>query len=155
MVAPLIEPFLASDGDVRSTSIIGASRPNQSRIIFPGMNKDILSRYDVRSTVRNDVGKADKLDASVQRSSTDEWNTASSRILEGSPEIIFCKVVEQFDSSERMKLTNSPSVQTPELIILRHTAMQTENVGEQRSDGVTTRIANKYGIWKPTLSDIE
>ena len=33
--------------------------------------------------------------------------------------------------------------------------MQTENVGEQRSGGVTTRIANKDGIWKPTLSDIE
>ena len=38
MVAPLIELFLASDGDVRSTSIIGASRPNQSRIVAPGMN---------------------------------------------------------------------------------------------------------------------
>ena len=28
MVAPLIETYLASDGDVRSTSIIGASRPH-------------------------------------------------------------------------------------------------------------------------------
>ena len=33
MVAPLIEPFLESDGDVRSTSIIVESRPNQSRIV--------------------------------------------------------------------------------------------------------------------------
>ena len=38
MVAPLIEPFLASDGDVRSVSIIGSSRPDQSRIVAPGMN---------------------------------------------------------------------------------------------------------------------
>ena len=38
MVAPLNEPFLASDGDVRSTSIIGASRPDQSRIVAPGIS---------------------------------------------------------------------------------------------------------------------
>ena len=51
MVAPLDEPFLASDGNVRSASIIGASRPNQSRIITPGMNEYISSINDVRSTV--------------------------------------------------------------------------------------------------------
>ena len=51
MIAPLNEPSLESDGYVRSTSIIGASRPDQSRIIAPGMNEDILSRNDVRSTV--------------------------------------------------------------------------------------------------------
>ena len=33
--------------------------------------------------------------------------------------------------------------------------MQTDNLGERISGGVTTRIANKDGIWKPTLSDIE
>ena len=33
--------------------------------------------------------------------------------------------------------------------------MQTDNIGEQRSGGVATRIANKDGIWNPTLSDIE
>ena len=33
--------------------------------------------------------------------------------------------------------------------------MQIDNIGEQRSGGVATRIANKGGIWKPTLSDIE
>ena len=38
MVAPFIEPFLASNGEVRSTSIIGASSPNQSIIVAPGMN---------------------------------------------------------------------------------------------------------------------
>ena len=80
MVAPLNEPFLTSDGNVSSASIIGASRPDQSRIIAPGMNEDISSRDDVRSTVQSDVGKASKLDAAVQRSSTDEWNTASLRI---------------------------------------------------------------------------
>ena len=77
MVVPLNEPFLASDEEVRSTSIIGASRPDQSRIIAPGVNEDISSRDDVRSTVRSDVGKAEKLNAAVQKSSSDEWNTAS------------------------------------------------------------------------------
>ena len=44
------------------------------------MHEDISSRYDVLSTVQNDVGEADKLDATVEGSSTDEWNTASLRI---------------------------------------------------------------------------
>ena len=51
MVAPLDEPFLASNGNVRSASIIGASRPDQGRIIATGMNEDISSRDDVQSTV--------------------------------------------------------------------------------------------------------
>ena len=38
MVAPLNGTFLESDGDVRLASIIGASRPDQSRIIAPGTN---------------------------------------------------------------------------------------------------------------------
>ena len=57
MVAPLDKPFLASNGNVRSESIIGASQPDKGRIIAPGMNEDISSRDDVRSAVRNDVGK--------------------------------------------------------------------------------------------------
>ena len=85
----------------------------QRRIFAPGMNEDISSRDDVRSTVRNDVGKADKLDATVEQASTDEWNMESSRIEEGTPESIFRKVVKQFDSSKRIKLANSLSVQTP------------------------------------------
>ena len=74
------------------------------------MNEDIYSRDDVRSTVRNDVDEADKLDATVEGSSTDEWNTASSQIVEGSTESVFRKVLKKFDSSERMSLVNSLSV---------------------------------------------
>ena len=51
MVSYLDEPFLASNENVRSASIIGASRPEQSRIITPGTNEDIPSRDDVQSTV--------------------------------------------------------------------------------------------------------
>ena len=33
--------------------------------------------------------------------------------------------------------------------------MQTDNVGRQRGGGVTTRIADQDGIWRPTLSKIK
>ena len=54
VIATLTEPFLTSDRDVRTTSVIGYSRPNHIRICTPFMNKDIWSRYDVLSTVRSD-----------------------------------------------------------------------------------------------------
>ena len=130
MVAPLNESFLARDWYVRSTSIIGASRPDKSRIFVPGMNEDISSRNNVQSTVRSDVGEADKLDAAVQQSSSNKWNAAPSRIVEGSLKIIFREIFEKSDSIERMNLTKSLGVQTPKLVLLRHTPMQTYNVGE-------------------------
>ena len=111
------------------------------------MNEDISSRDNVQSTFRSDVGEADKMDAAVQISLSDEWNTASSRIVEGSLGSIFRKVVKQSDSSERMNLANSLNVHTPELVLLRHTPMQTNNVGEQRSGGAATRIADQDGVW--------
>ena len=54
-----------------------------------------------------------------------------------------------------MNLAKSLSVQTPELALLRHTPMQPENIGEQRSSGAATRIANQDGVWKPSLSEIK
>ena len=51
MIAPLTEPFLTSDRDVLTTSVIGDSRPNHSRIGAPFMNKDIWSIDDTLSTV--------------------------------------------------------------------------------------------------------
>ena len=119
------------------------------------MNEDISSRDDVQSTVQSDIGEADKLDAAVQRSSSDKWNAATSQIVEGSPKSIFREIVEKSDLSERMNLANYLSVHTPELVLLRHTPMQTDNIGEQRCSGVATRIADQYRIWRPTLSDIK
>ena len=110
------------------------------------MNEDISSRDDVQSTVRSDVGKVDKLDASVQRSSSDERNAAPSQIVEGSTESIFYEIVKKSDSSERMNLVNSLSINTLELVLLRHTHMQTDNVGEQRGGGATNRIVYQDGI---------
>ena len=54
-----------------------------------------------------------------------------------------------------MNLVNSLSVHTPELVLLRHTPMQTDNVGERRGGGAATRIADQDGIWRPTLSNIK
>ena len=130
MVTSLVESLLASNGNVRSASIIGASRTDQSRIFSPEMNEDISSRYDVRSIVRNDVDEADKLGATVEGSSTHEWNTAFSRIEESTPKSIFHKVIKQLDSSNRMNLTNYLSVQTPELVSFKHPNIQTDNVGD-------------------------
>ena len=78
MVTYLIEALLTSNGNIRSASILGASRTNQSRIFAPGMHKDISGRDDVRSTVHNGVRAADKLNATVDGSFTDKGNTASS-----------------------------------------------------------------------------
>ena len=91
---------------------------------------------------------------SAKQSLSDEWNTASSQILEGSLKSIFRKVVEKSDSRKRMNLANSLRVHTPQLILIRHTSMQTENVGERRSGAAATKIADQYEIWRPTLSDI-
>ena len=77
------------------------------------MNKDISSRDDVQSTFRSDVSEADKLDAAVQRSLSDKWNAAPSRIVEVNPKSIFREIVEKSDSSEHMNLANSLGVQTP------------------------------------------
>ena len=154
MIKPLTEPFLTSDGDVRSKSVIGASRPDHSRIIAPFMNKDILSRDDVRSTFRSGVGEADKLDTAIQRSLSDKWNAAPSRIIEGSPKSIFPEIIEKSDSSKQMNLANYLGIQTPKLIFLRHPPIQTDNIGDQRDGGVATRVSDQDGIWRPTESDI-
>ena len=53
-----------------------------------------------------------------------------------------------------MNLTNSLSVQTPDLVYFRDPTIQTDNVLDRRSGGVATRLANKDGIWEPKLSYI-
>ena len=58
-VTYLIEALLASNGNIRLESILGASWTNQNSIFAPGMHKDISGRDYVRNTVRNDVRFAD------------------------------------------------------------------------------------------------
>ena len=55
MVTTFFEAFLTRNRNIRTTSIVGARRPNYSRIFSPGMHGDISGRDNVQSTVRNDV----------------------------------------------------------------------------------------------------
>ena len=75
-------------------------------------------------------------------------------IEESTPKIIFRKGIKKLDSSDRMNLTNSLRVQTPDLVYFRDPTIQIDNVLDQRSGGVATRISNQDGIWEPTPSDI-
>ena len=154
VIAPLTGPFLTTDRYIHTTSVIGASRPNHSRIGTPFVNEDISSGDDVLSTVWSDIVKADKLDTVVQRSLTNKRNTAPSRIEEGIPKSIFPEIVEESNSSERMNLTNSLGVQTTKLVYFRHPPMQTDNVGHRSNGSVATRVVDQYRIWRPTDRDI-
>ena len=118
------------------------------------MHEDISGRDNVWSTVRNDVQIADKLDTTVDGLTTDERNTASSRIVECTPKSIFRKEIKEFDSRSRINLANYVRVKTPELVSFRDPTVNTENVTDRRSGGVATRIADKDGIWGPKPSDI-
>ena len=154
MVTSLIEALLASNGNIGTASIFGTSRTNQSRIFAPGMHEDISGRDDVRNTVRNEVREADKLDTTVDGPTTNERNTASLRIEECTPKSIFRKEIKKFDSSSRINLANSVRVKTPDLVSFRDPTIQTDNVLDQRSGGVATRIADKDWIWEPKPSNI-
>ena len=65
VIAPLTEPFLTSDRDVRASSEIGDSRPEHSRIGTPFVNKKIWSGDD-NFSVQSDVVETNKLDTAVQ-----------------------------------------------------------------------------------------
>ena len=91
MLTSLLEAILARNGNIGTTSILGARRTNQSRIFAPRMHEDISCRDNVRGTVRNDVREADKLNTNVDGPTTDERNMASSRIVECTLKSIFRK----------------------------------------------------------------
>ena len=108
-----------------------------------------MSSPVVRNTVRNDVRIADKLETTVYGLTTDERNTASSRIVECTPKSTFCEEIKEFDSSSNMNLSKSVPVKTPDLVSFRDPTVNTDNVTDQRSGGVATRIEDKDGIWRP------
>ena len=91
MLTSLVEAILARNQNIGTTSILGSSRPNNSRIFAPGMHEDISGRDNVRSTARNDVREADKINTTVDGPTTDKRNTASSRIVECSPKVSSAK----------------------------------------------------------------
>ena len=102
----------------------------------------------------SEVRIADKLDTNVEGFTTDERNTAYLLIVECTPKSIFRKEIKEFDSSSKMNLANFVPVKTPDLVSFRDPTIQTDNVLDWRSGGVTTRIAEKDGIWELKPSDI-
>ena len=146
MLTYMLESLLACNRNIGMTSILGARRTNQSRIFDPGMHKDISGRDNVQSTVINDAREADKLDTTVDRPTTDERNTASLRIEECTPKSIFRKDIKKFDSSSRINLASSMRIKTPDLVSFRDPTIQTDNLLDQRSGVVATRIADKDRI---------
>ena len=147
MLISFVETFMARNRNIRTTSIVGARRPKYNCIFSPVMHKDISGRDNVQSTVRNDVRIADKLDTTVEGYTTDERNSAYSRIVEYTPKSIFVKEIKEFDSSSKMNLANSVPVKTPYLISFRDPTVNTGNVPDRRSGGVATSKADKDRIW--------
>ena len=118
------------------------------------MHEDISGGDNVRSTVRNDVRIADKLNTTVQAFTNDKRNTAPSRIVEYAPKNTFVKEIKQFDSSSKMNLANSVPVKTLDLVSFRDTPVNTDNVTNGRSGDVATSIVDKDRIRSPKPSDI-
>ena len=115
------KPTLSCNRIVSASSDTGNSRIDHGRIGTPIMNKNILS-VDDNFNVQTGVGEADKLDTIVQRSPTNERNTAAPRIEEESLESVFSKIVEESNLSKRMNLANSLSIDIPKLVYFRATA---------------------------------
>ena len=153
VIAPLTEPFLTSDRDIPKSSEIVDSRLECGRIGTPFVNKNIWSGDDAFS-VQSDVGKLDKLNTAIQRSSTDERNTASSQIEEASLESICPKIIKESNSSKRMNLANSLLVQTTNLVSFGRPHMETDNVGHWSNGSVATRVMDQDGIWRPTDREV-
>ena len=116
------------------------------------MNKTIWS-VDDNFSVRSDVDEADKLNTIVQRSPTNKGNTASPQIEEESLESVFSKIVEESNSSKRMNLANSLSIETPKLVHFGHPPIETDNVGNLLDGIVANRIENSNWIWRRTARD--
>ena len=99
------------------------------------------------------MDEAEKIDTSVHRYLTNEWNTASSQFEEESLESVFSKIVEESNSSERMNLANSASIDSPKRVNFGRLPIETDNVGNLNDDIVATRIENSDRIWRRTSRD--
>ena len=133
-------------------SDIRNSRIDHGRIGTPIVNKNIWS-VDDNFNVRSDVGEVDKLDTIVQRSPTNERNTASPQIEEESLEIGFSKIFEESNLSERMNLANSLSIEIPKLVNFGHPPIETNNAENLLYGIIATIIENSNRIWRRTYKD--
>ena len=75
------------------------------------------------------------------------------QIEEGSLEIISPKIIKESNSSERMNLANSLSIETPKLVSFGHPPTETDNVRDRLYGIVATRIEDPNMIWRYTDRD--
>ena len=141
VIASQNNPMLSCNRIVRAPSDIGNNRIDHGRIGTPIVNKKIWSEDD-NFRVKIDVDEADKLNTIVQRYPTNKSNKAYPRIEEESIESIFSKIVEEFNSSKRMNLANSLSIEIPKIVHFRHLPIETNDVGNLINGIVATRIEN-------------
>ena len=85
---------------------------------------------------------------SFQRYPTNERNTASPQIEEKSLESFFSKIVEELNSSKRMNLANSLSIESPKLVHFGHPPIETKDEGDLLDGIVATRIEKSNKIWR-------
>ena len=147
VIAPQNEPTLSCNRIIHASSDIGNSRIYHGRIGTPIVNKKIWIEND-NFRIKIGVDKVNKLNTIVQQSTTNEGNTGSSQIEEESLESIFSKIVEELNSSKRMNLANSASIETPNLVHFGHPPIETEHVGNLLDGIVATRINNSDSIWR-------
>ena len=130
----------------------GSRRIDQSRILAPTVYENVSCGDNVRSTVLNNVRELDELDTTIDGPTTNENHTACLRNVEYTPKHILRKNIKKLDPSSWMNFADSSTVETPELLLLRDTPVNTENVPDNA--GVANSIADKDGIWFPKLSEI-
>ena len=118
------------------------------------MHEDISRRNNLTTTVRGDVRVIEKLDTTVDGLTANKRNMESTDIFEGAAESLNFKNIKKFDSSGRVNFANSIPVETPDLIPFRDPPVQTYNVTDGMTAGVTTRIADTDGIWRAGPSNV-
>ena len=67
--------------------------------------------------------------------------------------MIFPKIIKDLNSSERIKLANSLSIEPPKLLSFGHPPMETDNVGHRIDGIVATRVVDQNRIGRPTDRD--
>ena len=152
VIAPQNESTLSCNRIVSASSDNVKSRIDHGRIGTPIAKKNIWIEDD-NFRVKIDLDEGDKLDTSFQRSSTNKSNTASLRIEKESLKSVFSKIVEELNSSERINLANSSSIESPKLVPFGDPPMDTDNVGNLLDGIVATRIENSDRIWMLTDRD--
>ena len=67
--------------------------------------------------------------------------------------ITFSKIVKDSNSSKRMNLAKSLSIESPKIVHFGRPPIETNNVGNLLDGFVTAKIENSNGIWRSTYRD--